>query len=152
FGRAGAQRRRLRRRRRRGRGGAPRRRHSTPPDRRVTAIAIVGRACVLPGAHSPEALWRAVVEGRDLVGAAPAGRWNVDAERVLARGEESTIDKTWSDRAGYVTGFDFDPTGFALSPERLAGLDPVYLWVLHCARAALRGARLGRTGAVFGNL
>ncbi|MBP8298661.1 MAG: hypothetical protein KAX84_21325, partial [Burkholderiales bacterium] len=32
----------------------------------MRSIAIVGRACVLPGALSPEALWQAVVEGRDL--------------------------------------------------------------------------------------
>ncbi|MCG5052706.1 MAG: hypothetical protein KA712_07075 [Myxococcales bacterium] len=30
----------------------------------MTPIAIVGRACVLPGALSPEELWTLVAEGR----------------------------------------------------------------------------------------
>ena len=40
-------------------------------------IAIVGQACLLPGAASPEALWQAVVAGKDLLSSAPADRWGV---------------------------------------------------------------------------
>ncbi|MBK9655584.1 MAG: hypothetical protein IPO66_08935 [Rhodanobacteraceae bacterium] len=58
-------------------------------------IAIVGRACVLPGALSPEALWQAVVEGRDLttsvdpapvgwVRAGRSGAWSVGKRRGAA--------------------------------------------------------------------
>jgi len=47
-------------------------------------IAIVGRACILPGALTPDALWRAVLAGRDLTAHAPPGRWRVDPSRVLA--------------------------------------------------------------------
>ena len=45
-------------------------------------IAIVGRACLLPGASSPDELWRAVVEGRDLVSRVPSDRWGIALEDV----------------------------------------------------------------------
>ncbi len=125
-------------------------------------IAIVGRACVLPGAHSPEGLWEAVVAGRSLLSPTPEGRWrgrNVDL--LCAPGDDST-DRSWSDQGGYVTGFEelWDPDGFGLPAAELAGLDSLARQVLHTARLALRDAgdeRVGavdrsRTTAVFGNL
>jgi len=125
-------------------------------------IAIVGRACLLPGAHTPEHLWDAVASGRDLVSTVPEGRWGVAKDRALCGPDEDSADRTWSDRGGYVRGFEdlFDPTGFAVAADSLKGLDPVFLWVLHTAREALRDAgdsRSGeverpRVGAVFGNL
>ena len=123
-----------------------------------TPIAIIGRACVLPGANSPEALWQHIVEGRDLVGRAPADRWGVGPEHILCAAGEPAADRTWSDRGGYVENFDavFDPGGFALPAHDIQALDPVFQWVLHTARQALRDAGHDagneRVGAVFGNL
>ncbi|HEY3450938.1 MAG TPA: beta-ketoacyl synthase N-terminal-like domain-containing protein, partial [Myxococcales bacterium] len=114
-------------------------------------IAIVGRACVLPGALTPAALWENVRAGRDLISPAPAGRWRRSPERALGAGP----DRASTDRGGYVTGFAFDPAGFAIAPEELASLDPQTQWLLHVSREGLREARLEgsrRVGAVFGNL
>jgi acyl transferase domain-containing protein/3-hydroxymyristoyl/3-hydroxydecanoyl-(acyl carrier protein) dehydratase/1-acyl-sn-glycerol-3-phosphate acyltransferase len=64
----------------------------------------------------------------------------------------------WTDRGGYVQGFEqrFDASGFAIAEEELAGLDPLFKWVLHSAREALRDAghesSHARVGAIFGNL
>jgi len=125
-------------------------------------IAIVGRACVLPGALSPEQLWEAVSDGRDLITSTPEGRWRAPASDVLCAPEESSDNRSWSDRGGYVTGFKdiWDPTGFAVPAHELDGLDPLFLWALHCARAALIDAGDHRDGevdrarvsATFGNL
>ena len=125
-------------------------------------IAIVGRACVLPGAHSPEALWDAVLAGRSLLSSTPPGRWRGrDADLLCGPGEDAT-DRSWSDQGGYVTGFEglWSPDGFGVPADRLAGLDVLAQQVLHTAREALRDAgdhRTGpvarsRTAAVFGNL
>ncbi len=122
-------------------------------------IAIVGRACVLPGASSPDELWGHVVSGTDLTSAVPDGRWGISSADVLCGDGDDSTDRSWSERGGYVTGFDelFDPTGFELDPDEISGLDPVFLWTLHTAREALRDAGHDRSdperfGAVFGNL
>ncbi len=122
---------------------------------RFAPIAIVGRACVLPGALSPEALWAAVRDGRDLISQVPAGRWRLAPEQALCTPDAPLPDRAWSDRGGYVEGFDaiWQPHGFAVSAQELVGLDPLVHWLLHCARAArAETVTHGRTGAVFGHL
>lgn len=133
-------------------------------------IAIVGRSCVLPGALDPSALWELVAEGRDLVGPAPQGRWGLDRDQILCGPGGPALDASWSDRGGYVEGFEtvWDPSGFGVGEKELAGLDQLVQWVLHTAREALRdsGDEIAglasataaaavarpRTGAIFGNL
>lgn len=123
---------------------------------RFAPIAIVGRACLLPGACTPQALWSNVRAGADGVSSAPTGRWGIERDRILCESDEPQPDRVWTDRGGYVRDVQFDPKGFAVPEESLRGLDPVFLWALHTARAALRDAGLhdapARTGAIFGNL
>ena len=123
---------------------------------RFEPIAIVGRACLLPGATNPERLWDAVQAGRDLVGRVPADRWGLSPRHAMGTADASG-DRTWSDRGGYVTGFDelFDPSGFALEADTVARLDRLFKWVLHTGREALVDAGsppTARTGAIIGNL
>ena len=120
-------------------------------------IAIVGRSCVLPGALSPEDLWSAVLNGRDLLTPAPRGRWRSDPSHLVSARSDGAKDVAWSDRGGYVAGFEsvFDMSGFELPPGEIEGLDPLFQWTLHCARAALAGSRRvrrERTGLILGNL
>lgn len=120
-------------------------------------IALVGQACVLPGALSPDRLWSNVLAGESAIGAAPAGRWRAEAARIVAANPGA--DRAFTDRGGYVDGFEsvWDPRGFALPADALAGLDPLFQWVLHTGREALRSVRgadalRGRAGLVLGNL
>ena len=121
-------------------------------------IAIVGQGCVLPGALSPDELWQLVVQARVVIGPAPAGRWGIDPALVLARDAKDTRDRALHDRGGYVQGFDkvFDAQGFAVSAEQIAPLDPLFHWLLHAGRGALREVHFRgdkvRAGAVVGNL
>ena len=122
-------------------------------------IAIVGRACVLPGALSPAALWERVVAGDDLITHVPPDRWHMAPADVMGDGPDGSDDRVWSDRGGYVHDFEsvFDPSGFAISAEEIVALDPVFQWTFHTAREALRDAGhdhadASRFGAVFGNL
>jgi 3-oxoacyl-(acyl-carrier-protein) synthase/3-hydroxymyristoyl/3-hydroxydecanoyl-(acyl carrier protein) dehydratase/1-acyl-sn-glycerol-3-phosphate acyltransferase len=125
-------------------------------------IAIVGRSCLLPGGiDTPEGLWDAVVTGRDLVGRAPADRWGLPPALALCSDPSAAADRSWSDRGGYVTGIDVAARLVAdpfprLPSEQIIGLDPLFQWVLHTGRAALRDAghhgTSERVSAVFGNL
>jgi acyl transferase domain-containing protein/3-hydroxymyristoyl/3-hydroxydecanoyl-(acyl carrier protein) dehydratase/1-acyl-sn-glycerol-3-phosphate acyltransferase len=71
----------------------------------------------------------------------------------------ASADRTWSDVGGYITGFQFDPTGTAVPVEELQALDPLFQLSIHGVREALRSAGLGQatdalaaTGLVLGNL
>ncbi len=119
-------------------------------------IAIVGRACQLPGASTPDALWNAVSERRDLITNAPADRWGLSPREVSGTPDAAT-DRTWSERGGYVADDGFDAAGYAVSADALEPLDPLFHWLLRTGRDALReaglsGSDLHRAGAVVGNL
>ncbi len=109
---------------------------------RFAPIAIVGRACVLPGVLDPDALWQAVIGGRDLLSQVPAERWRVRPSRILTDASSPAPDRTWSDRGGYVRDFEaqFDASGFDLGADEIRGLDPLFQWVLHTGREALNDA------------
>jgi acyl transferase domain-containing protein len=62
-------------------------------------------------------------------------------------------------RGGFVHGFRLDPAGLRVDAARLHGLDPLFAWSLHAARAALADSAylddrdiLSRAGLVLGNL
>lgn len=123
-------------------------------------IAIVGQGCVLPGSQTPEALWQTVVSCRVQIGATPAARWRVDPKQVVrAKPGVYEPDCSWTDAAGFVTGFEeiFQAEGHRVPAELLRALDPVVQWSLHAAQAALRLARaaekeVARAGLILGNL
>ena len=121
-------------------------------------IAVVGRACVLPGALSPEALWQLVANGKIVTGPAPVGRWGIRDELILSASANQTHDRSLGKIGGYVSGFEqaFDPEGFVLSSNFIETLDPLFHWLLHTGRIALQESRFNgkreRIGAIVGNL
>jgi 3-oxoacyl-(acyl-carrier-protein) synthase/3-hydroxymyristoyl/3-hydroxydecanoyl-(acyl carrier protein) dehydratase len=129
-------------------------------------IAIIGRGCVLPGgALNPKKLWDLVIAGTDVVSGSPDGYWRTDPSLVWADDWRNCDDLTWTDRGGYVTGFErvFDSSGFAIPATELEDLDPLWHWVFYSAREALRDAGYDVTakhdelwareaGIVLGNL
>jgi 3-oxoacyl-(acyl-carrier-protein) synthase/3-hydroxymyristoyl/3-hydroxydecanoyl-(acyl carrier protein) dehydratase/1-acyl-sn-glycerol-3-phosphate acyltransferase len=121
------------------------------------SIAIVGQACVLPQALTPGQLWTNVISGRNCLSRVPAGRWGVPRSAAMGTLDDAA-DKTWTDVGGYVTGFEsvFDPAGFLLPAEEILALDPLFQWILHGAREALRGigheSASPRAGLVLGGL
>ena len=127
-----------------------------PERSRFEPIAVVGEGCVLPGALTPEELWEAVAEGRDLLTDAPEGMWRVGDEHILGSPKDG-LGRAWAKRGGYVQGFDdvFDGRGFQLDEEQVLGLDPLIKWVLHAGRQALGGLEVkdsARAGLILGNL
>ncbi|MFE0574429.1 beta-ketoacyl synthase N-terminal-like domain-containing protein [Streptomyces albogriseolus] len=123
--------------------------------RRDEPVAIVGMACLLPGAHTPDEFWEALLAGedhrteggREVFGTDPAvpGGWGDADHRVTAT------------RGGFVHEPPIDLTGLNVPAGELAALDRVVLWSLHTVRQALADAGLdgpdglARTGLVLGN-
>jgi acyl transferase domain-containing protein/3-hydroxymyristoyl/3-hydroxydecanoyl-(acyl carrier protein) dehydratase len=122
-------------------------------------IAVVGRGCVLPGALDPGTFWDNIAAGKCSLSPVPDGRWRLPGGRPGLQDQESA---GWAEVGGYVHGFDqaFDPTGFEADAGQILRLDPLYRWVLHAARQALREAGqqaapsvpAPRAGLVLGNL
>ncbi len=96
-------------------------------------IAIVGEGCVLPGALSPAALWKAVDETRRLYGPVTASYLGLTAAETARRGYVS----------GVISGFDrvFDPDQL---PEGLDTRDPICVWPMHAALSAWSGTTTDR--------
>ena len=120
-------------------------------------IAIVGQACVLPGALSPDELWNSVLRGDDLLGNASAAEWRADPARFL---DAAAKDKVATLRAGYIDNFAavFKAERYAVPADELNRLDPLVQWTLHVADEALLSAGLAervrafKAGLVLGNL
>ncbi|MEU7115529.1 beta-ketoacyl synthase N-terminal-like domain-containing protein [Streptomyces sp. NPDC046182] len=120
----------------------------------MSRYAIVGISCLFPGARTPEEFRQNLRGGTD-------SRREGGAEVFGAEPDERDLDprhRIVSRRGGFITGFEFDPTGYRIDPDRLAGLDRLFHWSLYAAREALRdcGAAdrpelLARTGLVMGN-
>ena len=91
-------------------------------------IAIVGQGCVLPGALSPEALWKAIVRNECLITRPAKGAFG------LTDTEQAALPYV----AGFVSGFEtvFDPKRAKLPGMDASTLDPVCQWPLHAALQA----------------
>src|SRR3546814_17832482 len=85
-------------------------------------IAIVASACRLPGAGTPEAYWRLLVDGVDAVGPMPQTRWDVDAFSDPAPAAPGRMATRWGGYRDQVAGFGAASLG--LSPRHAAVRNP----------------------------
>ncbi|MFI1506944.1 SDR family oxidoreductase [Streptomyces sp. NPDC020597] len=113
-------------------------------------VAVVGMACMFPGAPDLAAFWANVVAGVDAVGEVPADRWDPAVHHGT-----STPSK-WG---GFLPRIPFDPLRYGIPPASLGSVEPVQLLSLEAARRALEDAGYGdggrrfdrsRTSVVFG--
>ncbi|MCX4748424.1 hypothetical protein OG455_23400 [Kitasatospora sp. NBC_01287] len=119
----------------------------------MSKYAIVGLSCLFPGAATPEAFWQNLSSGTDSrTEGGPSVFGPTDPRDADPR------HRIYCTKGGFVRDFTFDPSGYRLRAEQLAGLDPVFQWSLQVAREALRDSGhaertelLGRTGLVLGN-
>lgn len=123
---------------------------------RFEPIAIVGRACVLPGAWTPESFYAHLRRGQDFLQDAPPGRWRVDTPLIV---NDGSTDVAFTDRGGYVKGFDdlFDPQNYRTHPDLISVLDPLFLWSLHTCSSAWKDAgfqpdEVSQAGVILGHL
>lgn len=103
-------------------------------------VAIIGMACIYPGARNIEEYWRNIILGKDCVTEVPDERWNKTLyyDAAAANGE-----KTPSKWGGFIPKIDFDPVAFGIPPQSLAAIDPAQLLSLLVAKQALDNASYG---------
>ncbi len=117
-------------------------------------IAIVGVACRLPGGIGDlDSLWSLLCDSRDVVGAPPADRFDLDRyhdTNQMRPGKSYTFDGGYLDD---VAGFDAE--FFGISPREALSIDPQQRLVLELGIEALDDAGIapdslrGSDGAVF---
>ncbi|MER5264926.1 SDR family NAD(P)-dependent oxidoreductase [Actinosynnema sp. NPDC002837] len=103
----------------------------------------MGAACRLPGGIDDLAgLWQALVDGRDLVGEAPADRFDLGrfTDRDLPR-----PGKGYTTAGGYLDDLaGFDAAHFGISPKEAGQMDPQHRLLLELAAEALDDAAIAR--------
>ena len=108
-------------------------------DQKSAAIAIIGMACRFPGgASTPEAFFRLLESGADVVTEVPASRWQLEAaEEAGASLERRGV--RWG--AFLREAVDrFDARFFGISPREAVHLDPQQRLLLEVAWEALERA------------
>ncbi|WP_159926718.1 MULTISPECIES: type I polyketide synthase [Nocardia] len=120
----------------------------------MTDIAIVGLDCRFPQAPDPAALWRLLIDGRDVISEVPASRWNA-AEYHDPAGAPGTINTR---SGGFLDDADaFDAAFFGITPREAEAMDPQQRLLLHATWRAFEDATLdpraeagSRTGVFVG--
>jgi PfaB family protein len=100
-------------------------------------IAIIGLGCLLPGANHPEQLWQKLLAEFDAISLCDHFDKSVDFKQIFAA-KKGVPDKSCNLQGGWIKDFQFDPHGFALPPDKLAGLDSPYTYALYTAKQALQ--------------
>ncbi|MEU5248055.1 SDR family NAD(P)-dependent oxidoreductase, partial [Streptomyces asoensis] len=116
-------------------GPSPAAGRPSPPDasgRSAGDTAIVSMACRFPGgAGDPEALWRLLDTGQDVISEVPQGRWDTHG---LLDPDPGATGKAYSLRGGFLDGIDrFDASFFGISPREAAAMDPQQRLLLQTA-------------------
>jgi acyl transferase domain-containing protein/NAD(P)H-dependent flavin oxidoreductase YrpB (nitropropane dioxygenase family) len=121
-------------------------RTAAEPAVRPLDVAIVGMACIFPGADSLGAYWANVMAGADSITDVPPDRWRPEAHPDVP-----------SARGGFIAPVPFDALGHGIPPSSLASIEPVQLLALEVAARALADAGYasrpfdsGRTSVIFG--
>lgn len=100
-------------------------------------VAIVGMACIFPGAKNIEEYWRNIILGKDSVTEVPDERWNKD---LYYDPSSTASDMSHSKWGGFIPKIDFDPLEYGIPPQSLAAIEPTQLLSLMVARQAMENA------------
>jgi acyl transferase domain-containing protein len=109
-------------------------------------IAIVGMACVWPGARDLGQYWSNLVNGVDCIGEPPDGRWRYHRNFDQANGHEALLP---GKRCGFLpTDLVYDPMRHRVLPNLVRFGDPDQFLMLDIIDRALADARVAEDASV----
>ncbi len=118
-------------------------------------VAIVGMACVFPGANNLDEFWASILDGHDGVAEVPAARW--DTRRYGGVSPSASGDSSSSKWGAFIPAVPFDALHHGIPPTSMASIEPVQLLSLQVACQALEDAGYAkgdfdrsRTSVIFG--
>src|SRR3954467_15082955 len=101
-------------------------------------IAIVGAACRLPGAPSPDAFLDLLISGRDAIRQITDERWSTG---LYYHPEKGRLGKSYTMSAGVLDDIEqFDAEFFGISPREALQMDPQQRLLLEVAWGAIEDA------------
>ena len=106
---------------------------------RVSPVAIVGVAAIMPQAPDAATFWANIKQARYSVTEVPPERWD---PALYFSADHDAPDKTYSKIGGWVREFPWDPIRWKLPvpPKVAAQMDEGQRWAVSAARAALLDA------------
>lgn len=121
-------------------------------------IAIIGFSCLFPDAKNPEEFWQNLIQQKDSTLSVSVEEMGVEPA-VFYDSAKGKTDKIYSLKGAFIRNFQFDPTGYNLPAEFLAGLDNTFKWSLDVAKQALLHSGylgeetvLSKCGVILGTL
>jgi len=104
---------------------------------RETEVAIIGMACIFPGAGDLDQYWRNIVSGYDAIREWPEGRW----DPAYYDPSVNRVDRVYCKRGGFIDEFaSFDAFRWGIMPVAAAAADPDQLLGLEISARALADA------------
>ncbi|NIR47380.1 erythronolide synthase, partial [candidate division KSB1 bacterium] len=100
-------------------------------------IAIVGMACLFPGASNVKEYWHNILNRVDAIQEVSTERWNPD---TFYDPDRRTPDKSYSKWGGFIRDIQFDPLKYGIPPASLKSTEPMQLLALETAWQALKDA------------
>ncbi|MCZ8014424.1 MAG: beta-ketoacyl synthase N-terminal-like domain-containing protein [Limnobacter sp.] len=100
-------------------------------------IAIIGMACVFPGARDLQSYWRNICDGKSAITEVPAQRWDMSHYDPQSR----DVDKFYCKLGGFIDpDAEFDPLEFGIMPKTVESAEPDQLLALKIGQMALDDA------------
>jgi len=112
---------------------------SSPANKIRDEIAVVGMGCTLPDADTPQELWENILKKHYAISPMPGSR--MDRELYYDTNPKAE-DKTYTDLAGHVTGFEFEAERFGYEGDKARRLSRSQQMVLQTAYKAVESAGL----------
>lgn len=118
------------------------------------AIAIIGMACIYPGAADLSSYWDNIVNAVDAIGDVPEQRWS----KIFYDPQSTEADRFYCRRGGFIDEYaDFDPVKYGVMPKAAVSAEPEQLLslrvgveALHDAGYAARDFPREKTGVIIG--
>lgn len=117
-------------------------------------FAIIGMACLFPGAANKDEFWRNICEGKDAITEVPPGR----IDPVFFDKKDAGVAHFYCRKGGFVDELaDFDPVEFGIMPRVAQSVEPDQLLALKVGCEALSDAgythrdfERSKTGVIIG--
>jgi acyl transferase domain-containing protein/NAD(P)H-dependent flavin oxidoreductase YrpB (nitropropane dioxygenase family)/NAD(P)-dependent dehydrogenase (short-subunit alcohol dehydrogenase family)/acyl carrier protein len=107
------------------------------PRERPCDVAIIGMACLLPGANGLQTYWENVLGKVNAITEVPPDHWDW---RLYYDANPRARDKISSKWGGFLADVPFDPLVYGMPPNSLTSIEPVQLLLLETVRKALADA------------